>query len=61
MTQVQRDCLKLIVLILIVSAILGELTERFVERGRQIAVAHGCHSPRCVQWEWWFSSTPAQE
>ncbi len=55
MTKTQRDCAKMIVLVLIVSAILGELSEWFVERGRQVAVEHGCRSPRCVQWEWWFN------
>ncbi len=58
MTQVQRDCLKMIALIVVVGALLGELSEWFVERGRQVAIANGCRSPRCVQWSWWFSSTP---
>ncbi len=48
------DCIKMIVLVLIVSAITGELGDRFVERGRQVAVQNGCHSPRCIQWVWWF-------
>ncbi len=61
MTQIQRDCAKMIALFLVVCAALSDLTAWFIERGRLVAVAHGCHSPRCIQWSWWFQNGSGYE
>ncbi len=54
---------KMIVLLLamlfVLDAVFGDMIEAFIERGKQVAIAHGCRSPKCVQFRWWFSSTPA--
>ncbi len=54
------DCTRMIGLFLValflITTFLDPMLDRFVERGRQIAIAHGCQSPsRCVKWEWWFN------
>ena len=52
MTQNQRDCLKMIALVLALDWALFIATDWLAEHGKAVAVAKGCHSPRCFRLEW---------
>lgn len=54
MTQQDCDCLKMIVLVVVLCGILDSVSEPLAEHARQVAAKHGCHSPRCFRPAWIF-------
>ncbi len=55
MTQVQRDCCKMILLVCLLDYTMIEATGWVIDRAKQIAIErHGCRSVKCFRLEWAF-------